>query len=85
MGFKKYCGEQKDNTAETGKRVESLYNTYKGKSEDELLAELVKHVATQKQNGTYDYQALEKMIDKVTPYLTNEQRQKLSQVLEQIK
>lgn len=84
MGFKNYCNEHKNNPEDAGKQVESLYNTYKGKTEDELLEELIKHVAKQKQNGTYDYDSLQSLISKITPYLTNEQKAKLNEVLKQI-
>lgn len=85
MGFKQYSNEQNNDTEkQVGNQVENLYNTYKGKNEDELLAELVKHVAKQKENGTFDYNNLEKMLSKVMPFLNEQQKQKLNDVLKQI-
>ena len=84
MGFKQFSNEQKANEEQAGKHVENLYNTYKGKSEDELLAELVKHVAKQKENGTFDMNNLQNMLAKIMPFLNNEQKKKLNDVLKQI-
>ena len=84
MGFKHFSNEQKIEAEQAGKQVENLYNTYKGKNEDELLAELVKHVAKQKENGTFDMNNLEKMLAKIMPFLNEQQKLKLNEVLKQI-
>lgn len=85
MGFKQFSNEQKSKAENAEKQVENLYNTYKGKSEDELLFELVNHVAKQKENGTFDYQNLENMLSKIMPFLNDRQKEKLNDVLKQIK
>lgn len=84
MGFKQFSSEQKTQAEQAEKQVENMYNTYKGKSEDELLAELIKHVAKQKENGTFDINNLEKMLSKIMPFLNEQQKQKLNEVLKQI-
>ena len=85
MGFKQFSNEQKSKPENAEKQVENLYNTYKGKSEDELLFELVNHVAKQKENGTFDYQNLENILSKIMPFLNDRQKEKLNDVLKQIK
>lgn len=85
MGFKQFSNEQKSKAENAEKQVENLYNTYKGKSEDELLFELVNHVAKQKENGTFDYQNLENILSKIMPFLNDRQKEKLNDVLKQIK
>lgn len=85
MGFKQFSNEQKSKAENAEKQVEKLYNTYKGKSEDELLFELVNHVTKQKENGTFDYQNLENILSKIMPFLNDRQKEKLNDVLKQIK
>lgn len=82
MGFKQFS--QESQAKEASKQVENMYNSYKDKSEDELITELINHVAKQKQNGTFDMDNLEQMLAKVRPFLNEKQRQKLQDVLKQI-
>lgn len=82
MGFKQFS--QVSQAKEASNQVENMYNSYKDKSEDELITELINHVAKQKQNGTFDMDNLEQMLAKVRPFLNEKQRQKLQDVLKQI-
>lgn len=88
MGFKDFSkstnNQEKDIQAES-KKAQKLYNEYKDLSQDELIAELYKHVAKQKQNGTFDYNSLCKMLGEVSPFLTEEQKQKMEQILKDLK
>lgn len=85
MGFKDYTNNNEEKILNESKKVENLYNEYKGKSEDELISELYKYVAKQKQDGTFDYDALEKMLNQLSPFLSKEQKQKMKGILESIK
>lgn len=85
MGFKSFNETDKKSLENESKKVESLYNEYKDKSQDELVEELYKHVAKQKQDGTFDYNSLENMLNKVSPFLTSEQKIKMKEILEQLK
>lgn len=92
MGFKNYCKNSNQTNknyenlgSDKTKRVEELYDEYKDKNEDELLAELFKNVQKQKQDGTFDYDALVNTVNKIAPFLTKEQNLKIKDLLEKIK
>lgn len=57
---------------------EQTVEKYSGKSEDELISELVRSVRMQKANGTFDGARLKSLIAAVSPSLTSEQRKRLS-------
>lgn len=87
MGFKDYQGasQEQNKAKQCASDVQNFYNMYKGKSEDELLEELTKHVAKQKQDGTFNYNSLCAMLNKVSPFLSNEQKTKMKEILENLK
>lgn len=88
MGFKNFDKENNidaDNLSKQGKKVEKLYNHYKGMSEDELVSELFKYVSKEKENGTFDYDALCNMLEKISPFLSDEQKLKMKQIMENLK
>ena len=87
MGFKAYSSDKKaeKNINEQSKKVEDLYEKYKDKSEDELKNELFSEVLKQKQDGTFNYDYLYGLAQKVSPYLNTEQNTKINELLEKIK
>ena len=87
MGFKEYCGKETCNHESSKieeERVEDLYNKYKDKNEDELIIELIKNVEKQKRDGTFKYDALIKTLEKLRPFLTKEQNEKIKEILKKI-
>ena len=89
MGFKEYCNgndteRNKDNSKIAEEKVEDLYNKYKDKNEDELLFELLKNVELQKKEGKFNYETLVKMIEKMSPFLSDEQRIRIKEILKKI-
>ena len=91
MGFKDYCNnyeKEKITKSSVGnentKNVEELYDKYKDKNEDELLSELFKNVAKQKEDGTFNYEGLLNTINKVSPFLSKEQNLKIKEILKNI-
>lgn len=78
-----------DNSQKTQKdfseNVENLYDKYKNFTQDELLQELAKNVANQKQNGTFDFDSISKSINAILPYLSEEQRQNILSLLSTLK
>ena len=89
MGFKEYCNDNdternKDNSKIAEEKVEDLYNKYKDKNEDELLFELLKNVELQKKEGKFNYEALVKIIEKMSPFLSDEQRIRIKEILKKI-
>lgn len=91
MGFKDFSKNYNHKSFEgkdeinNNKRVEDIYEKYKDKNEDELLSELFKNVAKQKQEGTFDINLLNEMASKMSPFLTKEQNLKLKEIINQIK
>lgn len=86
MGFKDYNAKMDEEQLKEGsKKVENLYYEYKDKSEDELISELFKYVAKQKENGTFDYENLSNMLNQISPFLNEQQKNKMKDILNQIK
>ena len=70
---------------EFSENVENLYDKYKNFTQDELMQELAKNVAKQKQNGTFDFDSISQSINAILPYLSEEQRQNIMTLLSTIK
>ena len=88
MGFKDYKNKSEINEEkykEDSKKIEDIYNTYKNKSQDELTYELLKHVENQKKDGTFNYDSLCEMLNKVSPFLTKDQKLKMNELLKKLK
>ena len=64
---------------------EEMFNTYKDMDQSQLMSELTKNIAKQKQDGSFDYNKIVSSISQVMPYLTGEQQQNLMTILNQIK
>ena len=75
----------KSKAKQVEQKVEDLYNKYKGKDQDQLLVQLFENVQKQKSEGTFDYQSLCVIIDKISPFLSDEQQQKIKSLLTKIK
>ena len=65
--------------------VEDMIKSREGKSEGELMEELLKSVKKSKEEGRYSQEEMERFKNTVTPLLTDEQRKKLDEILEKIK
>ena len=90
MGFKEFCkNQEKINNYETSKNkqetAEQIFNKYKNKNQEDLMNELFKNVDKQKQNGNFDYKSLVCMAEKMSPFLSPEQKQNLEILLNKIK
>ncbi len=57
---------------------------YSGKSDEELLGEIMKAAKQGKTNGTLDTEQINQFIKNVSPMLNQEQRQRLQSVVEMI-
>ncbi|MCL2752068.1 MAG: hypothetical protein FWE62_04855 [Firmicutes bacterium] len=64
---------------------EEKIRQYQGKSESELMSELIKNVQNSKRGGTFDPAALEAFYQNAGPSLTAEQRKKLRNLIDMIK
>ena len=84
MGFKDFCKTSQSETTNNTKKVEDLYDKYKDKNQDELLSELFSSVQKQKENGTFNYDAICDMVNKMSPFLTKEQNLKIKELLSRL-
>ena len=50
-------------------------------SEDELVGEMLKLIQQKKEAGTYDGEQIKQLANKVKPFLNNEQKQRMDELL----
>ena len=60
--------------------IKSIITDYSGKSEAELMHELLRLTAKQKAEGSFDEEAIKAGIESITPLLDQEQRRKLFEI-----
>ncbi len=63
------------------KRAAELMEKYGNMSEDALYAKLMQEVAAAKSNGSFSAEELAADVDRMRPYLTHEQVEKLNHLL----
>ena len=73
---------EKENQQE---KLMNKYNEYKNMSESQLSGELLKEVQRQKNNGTFDYEKLEKMVESLKDNLPEENYNNIKRILQSIK
>lgn len=86
--FKK-SSEKKENRQESSAKqgnvneedVTKMFEKYKDKSESELMAELMKEASRGKRDGTFDAGKIRSFQESVAPYLTDEQREKMKNLI----
>lgn len=66
-------------------QIRSQAESLSGKSEDELMSSLADAVSKGKEDGSFTPEKLNDFILKLSPMLSDEQKRKLSQVVEKIK
>lgn len=86
--LKNYKAEQSKNGANNANGTENakqtateLLNKYGNMSEDALFSALMEEVASSKSNGTFDINALSVSLDKMRPFLTPAQNDKLNHLI----
>lgn len=65
--------------------LEEKYNKYKDFSQEDINKEIFKEVEKQKQNGTFDYNQIDSIIESLKPSLTTEQYQNMRKIMDEIK
>lgn len=78
----KDSSNDKEKIAET---VEDIAKQYEGKSEEELMSDILKRASIGKQDGSIDFNELDKMTQKIVPMLNSEQQEKLDYIMNLIK
>ena len=71
------AGEQADQVQKLKEQV----GRYEGKSEDELMQDLLRMTSEQKQKGQFDAERIAKFKNSLWPMLSEQQRQKLVSIL----
>ncbi len=64
--------------------AESIFASYSGMREQELMNELLSITAKQKADGSYDMAAIQKGIESIAPLLNEEQRRKLKGIIDTV-
>lgn len=64
---------------------ESKFNKYQGKTEDSLMNELLNMVGKMKADGTFSEQELDSFYDRVSGYMSAEQKDKLRSLIKMLK
>lgn len=65
--------------------TEALSQKYAGKSESELMSELMRTVSAAKSDGTFSAQQLDEFVSFVSPSLDDDSRERLSRLVSMIK
>ncbi len=58
---------------------------YEGKSEDQLMSELMSMAARMKNDGTFDAAAMENLFATASPFLNDEQRRRMRSIIDMLK
>lgn len=89
MDFRSYKNEKKEPKTESAninrEDVLKTAESYKDKSETELLNDILKLAKEQKSNGALSDENLKSFSDSVSPMLNEEQRKRLETVLSMLK
>ena len=67
------------------KSLQDAYNKYKDLSQSELFSTLMSEVAKQKENGTFDYNALENMVNSMQNAMPKENFDNIKRILNRLK
>ena len=69
----------------TAGNIQNIVNQYSGKSDNELLSELKRVTGEQKEAGQLDDNTMENVANRLSPMLNAQQRQRLQDVIRQLK
>ena len=74
-----------ESTQKNSESIKATYENYKDMSQDELMKKLTKEINKQKNNGSFDYEALKKTIEKISIYLPKQTYQNILNIIENFK
>ena len=81
---KKVKQESKVKTDAIEKDVQDTINKYKGYSENDLLQEFYRVTKEKKQEGSLDSKKILNVVDKLSPFLNNQQKESLKNLIKTI-
>ena len=82
MSLKDYASKSDTHEPSTEKEVRDAVSHYAKMSNDQLMGELVKHMAQKREKG--DMQSVRETIEKIKPFLNSEQKQRLEVIVAQL-
>ena len=95
MDFNEFCRQNKKESVEENIKAEQffpkdedakrVYDKYKDFTHDELMKEILKYTQEKKNDGTLNNQKLDEIEKNLSPYLTNQQRENLSNIIKRLK
>lgn len=74
--------EPKPSVEQTTQDYEQTINKYKDLSQQELMTELLRQTQAMKSQGKWDEQNMQKMTNTLMPYLNNEQKNMLHNIMD---
>ena len=75
----------KNDNKESEQNIREKYDIYKDMSKTQLNQELFKEVARQKENGSFDYNALEGMVESLRGVMPQQDYENIRRMLESLK
>lgn len=81
----KNAGTQSQPSANDMQFLQNAAAMYQGKSQSELMEELMQQAAKEREKGTLSPAMLDQVMNSVGPMLTPEQRIRMAQLIDQIK
>lgn len=66
-------------------QAQDMMNKYSGKSQEQLMQDLIKETAAQKANGTFSSESLEQFYSTASGMLNREQRKNMRKLIDQLK
>ena len=86
MDFKSFKATRQQSSVHTDQEdLKKTAESYRGKSDEEILSEILKMANQGKANGTFSEEQLQKFTQSVSPMLTEEQKKRLDAVSELLK
>lgn len=80
-----FKSDNRQKKAVTEQDLQQTYEKYKDKSQSELFESLMQQVNLQKANGTFDYAALEQMVNSLQGSLPKENFENIKRIMERLK
>ncbi|MDR3021280.1 MAG: hypothetical protein LBU60_01170 [Clostridiales bacterium] len=80
--FKNFKEPKLDNFTQQSEELQQSLQKYSNMNEEQLLDQLIKNIAMQKANGTFDKQRLMQFVTSVHTYMTPEQISKMQEIVD---
>ena len=78
-------GERESTEDNAQKELKNRFNSYKNMNKEQLNVQLLQEVARQKSSGSFDYEALSKMVESLRGALPEKDYQNVKRILESLK